>query len=42
MKKLLAIIAIAFAVAIGTAAVMTTHPQHAEADPNGGCTGSGC
>jgi hypothetical protein len=35
MKKLIILAALAFALTVGTAAVMTVHPQQAIADPDG-------
>ena len=37
MKKILVLIAIAFALVAGTAGVMTVHPQPALACPTQGC-----
>lgn len=38
MRKIIALVALAFALVVGTAVVMTVHPQHAVAD----CSGSNC
>jgi hypothetical protein len=38
MKKVLTVIAVTFALVVGTTAVMTVHPQQAI----GECTGSNC
>jgi hypothetical protein len=37
MKKIIALVALAFALAIGTAAVMTVHSDQAVACNNGNC-----
>jgi hypothetical protein len=39
MKKIIVLVALAFALVAGTTAVMTVHPQSAYAD---GCANSGC
>jgi hypothetical protein len=38
MKKIIVLVALAFAVVVGSAAVMTVHPQQAQAD----CGGNNC
>jgi hypothetical protein len=42
MKKLILAVALTFALVAGAVTVTTLQPQPAMADPNSGCTGSGC
>ncbi len=41
MRKLILLVAVAFALAVGTVTVLTIQPQSAVAD-GGGCVGSNC
>jgi hypothetical protein len=42
LNKLILAVALTFALVTGAVTVTTLQPQPAMADPNGGCTGSGC
>jgi hypothetical protein len=42
MNKFIIAVALTFALIAGAVTVPTLQPQPAMADPNGGCSGSGC